>query len=383
MASPRKTVLCQYRYDPLDRLTSHALPELPERQRFYCKSRLATEIQGAMRYSIVQQGDQLLAQQRSEGEAPDTTLLATDQQRSVLKVLKGEHPPLPIAYSPYGHRPVESGLLSLLGFNGERPDPMTGCYLLGNGYRAFNPVLMRFNSPDGLSPFDRGGMNSYAYCMGDPVNIDDPDGHGWFRRFFSRTPSRRASSRGASSADKGVSEALSWNKYNAANYNKDKGNKISGIPPLKQSSMDQVEKQLGALSGRELEKIFEGPNANAIKAWDNKTGVNNMHFHWERDLSPEARYAVMSEGIAGNLNGVLPYRAKEFSMAIMRGDYPQTNYLPSLTEVRFENVAFKTFNLDRYRQIEIYRDAGVKLPNFLMERFVEIPATMQKIRTKR
>lgn len=177
MTSPRETVLCQYHYDPLDRLTSHALPDSPERQRFYCKSRLATEIQGAMRYSIVQHGEQLLAQQRGEDGAPDTTLLATDQQRSVLQALKVDHLPQPIAYSPYGHRTGENGLLSLLGFNGERPDPVTGCYLLGNGYRAFNPVLMRFNSPDSLSPFDKGGFNAYAYCSGDPRNSRDPTGH--------------------------------------------------------------------------------------------------------------------------------------------------------------------------------------------------------------
>jgi RHS repeat-associated protein len=68
-------------------------------------------------------------------------------------------------------------LLSLLGFNGERPDPVTGHYLLGNGYRAFNPVLLRFNSPDSWSPFGEGGLNSYAYCLGDPINRYDPDGH--------------------------------------------------------------------------------------------------------------------------------------------------------------------------------------------------------------
>lgn len=67
-------------------------------------------------------------------------------------------------------------LTSLLGFNGERSDPMTGHYLLGNGYRAFNPVLMRFNSPDSLSPFGKGGLNGYAYCVGDPVNYSDPTG---------------------------------------------------------------------------------------------------------------------------------------------------------------------------------------------------------------
>lgn len=177
MTSLRETVLCRYHYDPLDRLISHVLAETPGRQRFYCRSRLATEIQGAMRYSIVQQGDQLLAQQRSEGDEHETTLLATDQQRSVLHTLKANHPPQPIAYSPYGHRSVGSGLLSLLGFNGERPDPVTGLYLLGNGYRAFNPVLIRFNSPDSWSPFGKGGINPYTYCLGDPTNRSDPNGH--------------------------------------------------------------------------------------------------------------------------------------------------------------------------------------------------------------
>ncbi|MEE4693607.1 RHS repeat-associated core domain-containing protein, partial [Pseudomonas alliivorans] len=40
----------------------------------------------------------------------------------------------------------------------------------------FNPVLMRFNSPDRLSPFGEGGLNAYAYCKGDPVNQVDPTG---------------------------------------------------------------------------------------------------------------------------------------------------------------------------------------------------------------
>ncbi|UWF50912.1 RHS repeat-associated core domain-containing protein [Pseudomonas sp. N3-W] len=177
MPAPRETLLCQYRYDPLDRLTGHAQPNTPTLQRFYCKSRLATEIQGTTGHSIVQHDDLLLAQLRRQDDAIDTTLLVTDQQRSVLQTLEASQQRQPIAYSPYGHRPAESGLTSLLGFNGERRDPVTGHYLLGNGYRAFNPVLMRFNSPDSLSPFEQGGLNSYAYCFGDPITWSDSTGH--------------------------------------------------------------------------------------------------------------------------------------------------------------------------------------------------------------
>jgi RHS repeat-associated protein len=128
-----------------------------------------------------------------------TILLATDQQRSVLNALVANRPH-PIAYTPYGHRPLENGLLSLLGFNGERPDPLTGHYHLGNGYRQFNPVLMRFNSPDSWSPFGKGGVNAYAYCLGDPVNRIELKGHssslfmsfwkGLKNRIGVRTPSK-------------------------------------------------------------------------------------------------------------------------------------------------------------------------------------------------
>ncbi|WHS60962.1 RHS repeat-associated core domain-containing protein [Pseudomonas sp. G2-4] len=174
-ASPRETVLCRYRYDPLDRLADCAPSTEASIQRFYCKSRLATEIQDEVQHSVFQYDEQLLAQLRREDAKAETTLLATDQQRSVLNALDASrlHP---LVYTPYGHRPAENGLLSLLGFNGEQPDPVTRHYLLGDGYRAFNPVLMRFNSPDSLSPFGEGGLNAYGYCSGDPINWIDPTG---------------------------------------------------------------------------------------------------------------------------------------------------------------------------------------------------------------
>jgi RHS repeat-associated protein len=175
MPSPVKSVLCHYRYDPLDRLVDCSPMAQANTRRFYLKERLTCEIHGAVQRSVFQHDDQLLAQQRRQGGAVETTLLATDQQRSVLHSLDTTGPHL-LAYTPYGHRPPPNGLLSLLGFNGERPDPVTGHYLLGNGYRAFSPVMMRFNSPDSWSPFGEGGLNAYAYCVGDPVNRNDPTG---------------------------------------------------------------------------------------------------------------------------------------------------------------------------------------------------------------
>ncbi|MCK1792418.1 RHS repeat-associated core domain-containing protein [Pseudomonas violetae] len=178
MPTNRETLLCGYNYDPLDRLVDSTFPvtEQATIQRFYQKDRLATEVQGVVQRSIMQHNDQLLGQQQRQTGTVTTRLLTTDQQRSVLSVLdatRSNH----LAYTAYGHRSPENGLLSLLGFNGEPPDPVTGCYVLGNGYRAFNPVLMRFNRPDSWSPFGKGGLNAYAYCAGDPVNRLDPTGH--------------------------------------------------------------------------------------------------------------------------------------------------------------------------------------------------------------
>ncbi|OWO79597.1 hypothetical protein B5C26_20745 [Photorhabdus luminescens] len=81
-----------------------------------------------------------------------------------------------VCYSAYGAIAQESNN-DLPGFNGERRDPISGTTHLGNGYRAYNPTLMRFNSPDSFSPFGAGGLNPYAYCDGDPINNSDPSGH--------------------------------------------------------------------------------------------------------------------------------------------------------------------------------------------------------------
>lgn len=96
-----------------------------------------------------------------------------------------------LGYSPYGYHP---SLQSILGFNGIRLDAVTQLYTLGNGRRVFSPSLMRFSSPDSMSPFAAGGLNAYAYCLGDPVNREDPSGNislfkplaRFFRNLFSK-----------------------------------------------------------------------------------------------------------------------------------------------------------------------------------------------------
>lgn len=66
--------------------------------------------------------------------------------------------------------------LSRMGFNGQLRERPRGWYHLGHGHRIYSPLLMRFHCPDRLSPFGAGGLNAYAYCLGDPVNQQDPTG---------------------------------------------------------------------------------------------------------------------------------------------------------------------------------------------------------------
>jgi RHS repeat-associated protein len=184
-----EAVLCRYHYDALDRLAAATPLAEATVQRVYQKNRLSVEILGAVHRRVMQFDDHVLAEQR----AAETVLPATDLQRSVLHSVDAQGQQ-GIAYSPYGHRPSASDVFSLLGFTGERPDPVTGHYPLGNGYRSYNPVLMRFNQPDSLSPFGEGGLNAYAYCQGDPVNRSDPTGHMWDFLFNWTTGPRPANS---------------------------------------------------------------------------------------------------------------------------------------------------------------------------------------------
>ncbi|MFJ4372325.1 RHS repeat-associated core domain-containing protein [Pseudomonas japonica] len=103
-----------------------------------------------------------------------TLLLVTDRQHTPLREVDGADSRA-LVHSPYGNRPETHPALSHLGFTGQLREPWDR-YQLGNGHRLYNPALMRFHSPDRHSPFERGGLNAYAYCGGDPVNHTDSSG---------------------------------------------------------------------------------------------------------------------------------------------------------------------------------------------------------------
>lgn len=98
-------------------------------------------------------------------------------------------------YTAYGH--ASPTRRSHTGFNGECVLKPLEYYALGAGHRLYSPSLMRFLSADLLSPFEKGGLNAYAYCAGDPVNRIDPTGQSWYSLFKGianrlgwRTPSK-------------------------------------------------------------------------------------------------------------------------------------------------------------------------------------------------
>ncbi|TPG65712.1 RHS repeat-associated core domain-containing protein [Pseudomonas arsenicoxydans] len=66
-----------------------------------------------------------------------------------------------------------------IGFKGYYIDSATGCYILGDGFRFYDPVMRQFWSVDSISPFGGAGPNRYHYCGMDPINRSDHSGNDW------------------------------------------------------------------------------------------------------------------------------------------------------------------------------------------------------------
>jgi RHS repeat-associated protein len=154
--------------EPTEALSESPQALLASTLRFYQGDRLATEksLQGSHR--IMWSDESAVAQHNNVQSAK---MLRTDLSGSVIGMQLSH-----MVYAPYGHRATDE-MAPLIGFNGQREEISAGGYLLGNGRRLYNTKLMRFTSQDELSPFGKGGLNSYSYCQGDPINWEDPSGN--------------------------------------------------------------------------------------------------------------------------------------------------------------------------------------------------------------
>ena len=70
---------------------------------------------------------------------------------------------------------------------------------------------MRFNSPDGMSPFGLGGLNAYSYCQQDPINHQDPSGNSRVGRLISSLFRRVAGSSRSKTPEKGIFQTIHAN----------------------------------------------------------------------------------------------------------------------------------------------------------------------------
>lgn len=150
---------------------------------FHAGEHLVTVVHARGATSLLRAGRLPLAQLSTEPPHA-SLLLASDEKASVLNALQNRHGQ-PITYDVYGYALSLSE--SLLRFDGEFQDAITHLIYMGNGKRCRDPRMSRFLQPDELSPFGKGGVNTYGYVSGDPVNRIDPSGQfSWLIKAFRR-----------------------------------------------------------------------------------------------------------------------------------------------------------------------------------------------------
>ncbi|MCF4989853.1 RHS repeat-associated core domain-containing protein, partial [Pseudomonas gessardii] len=170
-----------YQYDAEARQALAARGNEPPVMLAYTGERLELLVEGNKKIRFADGGDEVMAR---SGGVDGPQLHMNDASGSVRGVSAPGQPHVRRHYTPYGdaHIPLDDGKvrsmadLQLPAFKGQHLDVASNLYFLGNGLRAYSPYLRMFLQADPLSPFDEGGINSYAYCAGNPVNLTDPSG---------------------------------------------------------------------------------------------------------------------------------------------------------------------------------------------------------------
>lgn len=170
-----------YQYDAEARQVLASRGSEPPVMLAYAGDRLETLVEGNKKIRYADGGDEVMAR---SGGVDGPQLHMNDASGSVRGVSAPGQAHVRRHYTPYGDTkiPLDDGKvrsmadLQLPALNGQRLDAAINLYFLGNGQRVYDPHLMMFLQPDPLSPFDEGGINSYAYCAGNPVNLMDPSG---------------------------------------------------------------------------------------------------------------------------------------------------------------------------------------------------------------
>lgn len=170
---------CSYQYDAQSRQVVAARGNETPVVMAYAGDRLDTLVEGSRALRYFNAAGHVQA--RTGGvEGPQLHL--NDGAGSVRGVVAPGQAMVQRHYAPYGEGNVVArdgnvrsmADLQLPAFTGERLDAAVGLYHFK--FRTYEPCLKVFLSADPLAPFDEGGINSYAYCAGNPSNLIDPSG---------------------------------------------------------------------------------------------------------------------------------------------------------------------------------------------------------------
>lgn len=163
----------QYQYNAQNQLVNQTVQDNKNCQLYYRGGELVNQVlvEEDKKVRWIKNGANCMAVNNDS----EITMMANGQNESLLWTVKDSDAQGELhAFGAYGQGESPDYFPA---FTGERKDPISGHYHLGNGYRSYSPILMRFTCPDTMSPFGAGGINAYAYCAGDPINLIDPSGH--------------------------------------------------------------------------------------------------------------------------------------------------------------------------------------------------------------